>query len=927
MNAPRRFQAPAIAIFALTALFNSHRAQALRGEEKKNAPPESSADELFRAKVHGILQKKCAGCHGDDPKMIQGKLDVRSRAGLLRPAESGQTALTPGAANKSRLYQAIAWNDAALRMPPQERNRLTPEEVEAVRQWIDGGAPWPEASPIARPGAKAEAADGVAVSTSGGLAPEWTNRKYRPEDIWSFQPVQRRAVPRGGHPIDAFLAQRLEAKGLTPAPPADRRTLIWRATFDLTGLPPTPEQVDSFLKDDSADPFAKLMARLLQSPAFGEQMARHWFDVIRFADTGGFANDFERPNAWRFRDYVIRSFNNDKPFDRFIVEQVAGDELGPDDPELAIAAGFLRTGPWEQTGMTVAAITRQQFLDDVTHHVGVAFLGVGLRCASCHDHKFDPLPTRDYYRLQAVFATTQFAERSVPFLPVENTAGFDKAKADVQRRLHATEAVLDGLKQKTKEAQAAFLKERKVSSFSELPADQERINLGLTRDEISLRKVLEKRKAYLEREALRHEPYAFSVYSGAANNYTSVKAINLAPAKRDGAAPTTQILIGGSLEAPADRVTPGVLSAVPGSNDALAPTAWNSVPQALSGRRLALANWIASPNNSLTARVIVNRVWQWHFGKGLVATPNNFGKMGARPTHPELLDWLATWFVEHGWSLKKLHALIMTSAAYQRSGLHPDMKRLQDVDAKNELLAVFSPRRLAAEEIRDAMLAVTGELNPAMGGPGVFPEINWEVAFQPRHIMGSIAPAYQPSPRPDQRNRRTIYAFRYRTFSDPFLEVFNRPGCETSCERRDATTVTPQVFALFNSQFAQNRALALAAALEAKERTSAGQILLAFRMVYGRPPSADELRKGGAHIEKMRLGHERQAPAPVPLPTKIVRRKVEEMTGEETTWVEELDRMHGYRRDLMPWDLGPRTRALADLCLVLLNSNEFLYVR
>jgi hypothetical protein len=391
--------------------------------------------------------------------------------------------------------------------------------------------------------------------------------------------------------------------------------------------------------------------------------------------------------------------------------------------------------------------------------------------------------------------------------------------------------------------------------------------------------------------------------------------------------PALHILTGGSLESPGDVVSPGVLSAMFDSNDHDLATAWNTIPETPAGRRLAFARWVASPNNTLTARVVVNRAWQQHFGRGLVATPNNFGKMGGRPSHPELLDWLATWFIEHGWSLKKLHGLIMNSAAYAQAGEHPQQERLKNIDAKNELLAFFPPRRLAAEEIRDGMLAITGELNPEIGGPGIFPEINWEVAFQPRQIMGSVAPAYQPSPTPAERNRRTIYAFRYRTLADPMLEVFNRPGSDISCERRDETTVSPQVFALFNSEFANNRALALAAALQKESAALDQQLQAAFQRVYGRAASPEELSAAQIHVAKMSEYHRQHPPVEAKLPTSIKRHMVEEMTGEDVYWEDELDVLKHYQRDVMPWEVGPETRALAEVCLVLLNSNEFLYVR
>jgi hypothetical protein len=418
-----------------------------------------------------------------------------------------------------------------------------------------------------------------------------------------------------------------------------------------------------------------------------------------------------------------------------------------------------------------------------------------------------------------------------------------------------------------------------------------------------------------------------SVYSGPPNAYTSLKPLYDVPASVSGEVQIVHILTGGSLASPAAAVTPGVLSAMFASNDLAAPTAWNTIPDETAGRRLALAKWIASPSNTLTARVIVNRVWQQHFGRGLVATPNNFGKMGAKPTHPELLDWLATWFMEHGWSLKRLHELIVTSQAYQQASERPDIDNTREMDSRNDLLAYFPPRRLSAEEIRDASLAASGELNRELGGPGVFPELNWEVALQPRHIMGSVAPAYLPSPTPAERNRRTLYAFRIRTLADPVHEVLNRPGSETSCERRDETTVTPQVFALMNSEQAANRSLAMAARLTREQATDEERIAAAFRLVYGRDATPDEQAKCRAHIARMTEHHRKYPPTPVELPKSVRRGMVEELTGEMVHWDEDLSVLKDYERDLMPWHVDAQTRALADVCLVLMNSNEFLYVR
>jgi mono/diheme cytochrome c family protein len=905
-------------------------ATALCGEEKSSAP-------VAFGQVQTIFAAKCFACHGADAKEIKGGYDLRTREAAIKGGESGEVAIVPGEPEKSPLYRAVTWDDESLQMPPKENDRLTKEQVAVIRNWIVAGAKW-DAHSAVKPDEKwSGPSDGIRIATSGGRSADWENRSYEPQAIWAYQPIQRPEVPGGRgqrpdvrvqneNPIDAFLLAAMQAKGIEGfAPRADAQTLNRRLTFDLTGLPPSGSE--------SEVSFQAIVQNLLSSPRYGEQQARHWLDVVRYADTAGFSNDFERPNSWRYRDYVIRSFNADKPFDRFIMEQVAGDELDENDPELQIAVGFLRMGPWEHTGMTVAAITRQQFLDDVTNHVGVSLLGQGLRCASCHDHKFDPVPTRDYYRMQAVFSPVQFVERPVPFLASENVSNFDNAKGLVQARLAHLKEAQAALTAKNRDALAEFLKEQGVTAVSELPADvRQRQDIragtfGLSQTELSLRKAYQKSQFYLERELKRFEPFALSLYSGPPSDYTSLKPNYAVPANRSGMVPVVHILPGGSLESPADEVTPGVLSAMFGVRDATSVPDRAALANETAGRRLALARWIASPDNTLTSRVIVNRIWQQHFGRGLVATPNNFGKMGARPTHPELLDWLATWFIDNGWSLKKLHELIVTSQAYQQASERPDIEELRQKDSKNELLAYFSPRRLAAEEIRDAMLAASGELNLEIGGPGSLPELNWEVALQPRQIMGAMAPAYIPSRTRMERSRRTIYSFRIRNLADPLLEVLNRPGSETSCERRDETTVTPQVFALFNSEFAANRALAMADRLMKNHPREEDRIAAAFRAVYGHAPSAAESAECLACFEKLTKLHESKPPVVHELPMKVRRSMVEEMTGETESWDEDLSILKNYERDLMPWQVDAATRAFGDLCLVLMNSNEFLYVR
>jgi mono/diheme cytochrome c family protein len=869
----------------------------VRGTEPSAPLSEKAAGALFLQHVGPLLQKKCHGCHGDGDERRAG-LDLRTRPALLRGGDSGP-AVVPGSAVKSLLYQAVT-RTGDLKMPPKEREKLSAEELAAVRAWIDAGAPWP---------------DPVAAAPVGKEGP-WTSRS---EDVWAFQPVKEYPVPTEGldalvkTPIDAFVWQKLKARGLAPAPAADRRTLLRRVTYDLTGLPPTPEEIDAFVRDPAPDAFDKVVERLLASPAYGEHWGRHWLDVVRYADTSGYSNDFERPNVWRYRDYVIRSFNADKPYDRFVVEQLAGDELDPRDPELRVAAGFLRMGPWEHTGMAVAAVTRQMFLDDITNAVGTAFLALPLACARCHDHKFDPIPTRDYYRVQAVFAPVHFEQPPTPFLPGENRAGFEEATAHVQERIRSNETRLQAIKDKSRVALQTLLQKYNVRDVKDLsPEVRPKDNrFGLDAADQERERVYRKRVELYDRELKRYQPLAFSVSSGGL----------------DGRAPTppVHILAGGALSAPGAPVTPGVLSVVPGSDDTAAPSAWNTIPPATVGRRLALARWIASPANPLTARVMVNRVWQYHFGTGLVATSNNFGKMGKRPTHPELLDWLARYFVEQGWSVKALHRLILRSAVYQCGSEHPERERVRKLDPANQLLAYFPPRRLTAEELRDSLLAVAGELSRTAGGPGVFPEINPEVALQPRQIMGTIAPVYEPSPKREQRHRRTVYTYQMRNLPNPLLEVFNGPTMDASCERREETTVTPQVFALFNSQLAHDLALMMARRLEKLAGERAEQVNQAFRLAFGRPPTEPERARCLEHLAAMTAHHRRVPPVKVEPPRQLVRSHIAELTGAHFDFVEDWDPSR-YEPNLHPAEVSAETRALAELCLVLVNATEFLYI-
>jgi mono/diheme cytochrome c family protein len=923
------------------------------------------AEMLFVRRVLPLFQEKCLACHGKDEAKIKGGYDMRTRAAFFKGGDSEEPAVVAGAPEKSPLYLAIQRaSDDWKPMPPKENDQLTAEQIGWVRTWIAGGAPWPDDAAqqtIARANAdKWSAEDGVAVPTSGGLAPEWTNRKYKPENLWEYQPLRKPQPPAGPNPIDAFLAAKWPA-GLETAPLADRRTLIRRATFDLLGLPPTPEETAAFLANPQADDaaFSQLVEHLLASPHYGEKWGQHWLDVARYADSSGFANDYARGNAWRYRDYVIRAFNADKPYDQFIREQLAGDELDAGDPEKLIATGFLRMGPWELTSMEVPKVARQRYLDDVTQSVGETFLGQALQCCRCHDHKFDPLPTRDYYSFQAVFATTQLTERPASFLPAENTDGFAEKQYLEGRRQHylgilqrldakslaaASEwfqqkgfdraawdaAVAEGRSEeggKRREFVGTFEKARLQMTKRGIPEKQFPPKLlGFSPEDFGHERIARKGLERLKWDFDRYEPVAFSVYAGRTPEVKSVNAPQRLPVDplHTGELEASAILIGGDPFSPKDKVVPAVLSAASALG---APgLAAKPLPTEIAGRRTALAEWIAAPQNPLTARVMVNRIWLWHFGQAIAGNPNNFGTTGKKPTHPELLDWLATTFIEQGWSVKAMHRLIMNSAAYRRAAEHPEPKTLAEKDPNGTSFAVFHPRRLTAEELRDSMLRVSGELNPALGGIPVRPEMNLEAALQPRQVMGTFAEAWQPSPLPAQRHRRSIYALKIRGQRDPFDEVFNAPSPDLSCEGRDASTVTPQVFAMFNSQASYDRALAFAARLLQETKSREEAIVRAFQLTYAREPKPTEVQACLSHWEKMTERHRTLKFDPPQTPHEVVREAVEENTGEKFRFTEPLEAAADFVPDLKPANASPELRGLAEVCLVLLNANEFAYI-
>jgi hypothetical protein len=611
------------------------------------------------------------------------------------------------------------------------------------------------------------------------------------ERHWAFQSVYRPAVPtvRDGAwirtPIDAFVLARLERLGIRPCPPAEKRTLLRRVYFDLIGLPPTPAEQQAFLDDSSPDAFARVVDDLLSRPQYGERWARHWFDVVRYAESNGYEHDGVKPNAWRYRDYVIEAFNADKPYDQFLTEQLAGDEVDGADVQTQIATTFLRLGTWDAEPAD-SLIDRYDQLDDVLGTTVTAFLGLTLRCARCHDHKFEPFPQTDYYRMLAVFEPLKR-----PF------AG----RTDLDREI-AT-----------------------AGTGQEKP------------------------------------PRAYIWYEDGAK------------------APPTHVFQRGNPARPKQEVTAG-LPAVLVREEPQPPK-----PLARStGRRLWLAKWMTQPDNPLVARVMVNRIWQWHFGKGLVATSNDFGTAGEPPTHPELLDWLASELVAGGWKLKPLHRLILLSNAYQMSSAHrPEGRR---TDPKAQLIQSWSPRRLEAEAIRDATLSVSDQLNPQLRGKSVFPPI-------PRAVLeGQSRPGsgWKPS-EPFQANRRSVYIFAKRSIALPELELLDTPDTTSSCEQRLVSTNGPQALTFLNGEFINEQARFFAARLEREAGASAPeQIRRAFVLALCRSPRLEELHAGVEFLAKHKQEIEADA----------------RLAGAEPG--------------------NSARKALEAFCLVLLNTNEFVYL-
>jgi hypothetical protein len=838
--------------FAVSALTLLSVPDSLRASEiGEDTRTQAAREQFFEKNVRPLLAENCYSCHGD--KKQKGGLRLDSLEAILKGGETGP-AIVPGKPDESLLVDAI--NYAGPEMPPT--GKLAPEKVAVLSRWISLGAPWPR--------------DRAAHASTSSARPVQSKLTAVDRAFWSLQPVRKPQLPElppaqkdtwsgwSRNAIDDFILKALLDHGLTPAPEADKLTLIRRATFDLTGLPPTLDEIDDFLADEKSDAYERLIDRLLASPRFGQRSASHWLDLVRYAESDGHRQDAFRPQAWRYRDYVVRAFNTDRAYDRFLTEQLAGDELDPDDPELRIAAGYLRLGTYEYNQRNVRG-QWAEILNDITDVTAEVFLGLSIGCARCHDHKFDPILQKDYYRLQAFFTpilprsdvTTARAGEWTAYVAKREI--WEKAASQILGQIAALEKPyrdqgtataiaklpeeIQAILQKPESGRSLLERQLGALAYRQISFEHDQVPARITRADKPRWDELQ--KALKEFDTVRPVPPD-----------TVLTVSDVGPI-----APPTWIP-GRHNEGPVEPGFPSVLDPAPAQLETPAAAPGST------GRRLALARWLSRGDNPLSSRVIVNRIWQQHFGRGLVGTSSDFGRLGEAPSHPELLDWLASELVAQGWHLKPLHRLILTSAAYRQTAQRTtsELAHATRVDPENRLLWKRTVERLDAEQVRDAMIAASGELVQAVGGP---------------------------SARSSQC-RRTIDTRFVRNSRDALLEAFDAPDGNATTPRRNTTTSTTQALLLINGEWTLARATALASRLERLTPRAADQndrIVLAYRLTLGRPPEADEREPALRFLERQR--------------------RVISSPGSKAA-------------------IASDHESLADFCHVLFNSNEFIYV-
>ena len=753
------------------------------------------ADPMLEKQVRAIFATHCWKCHSHEANKSKRDLMLDARALMLQGGENGP-ALVPGEPDKSLIIKAIRYQDENLRMPPKGM-KMSPQEIGIVTAWVKAGAPWTDA-PVKS-----------GLRTPGKITDE--DRRY-----WAFQPIKTGELPAidEANPIDRFMRARLQKEGIKPAPAADPRTLIRRLYFDVIGLPPTAEEVEEFTNawdTAGAKPQAiveRVVDKLLSSPHYGERYGRHWLDLVRFAESDGYRLDTFRPNAYRYRDYVIKSFNDDKPYDRFVREQIAGDELYPDDPDMLVAIGFLTHGIYEFNQRNVRGQWSEMIFEtaDVT---GEAILGLSMGCARCHDHKFDPILQKDYFAFKAFFDGILPSDE-LPYATAAQQADHARKLAAWEAKTAAIRKQIAAIEDPYRAKDAAYMTSKfppdiqmmlKKASADRTPQEQQLATLAYRQIAFEYVKLDTKIKGAEKDRLLELRKQLAKFDADRPAELPQCQAT-----REVGVQPPPTVLPSKVKQTPID---PGFLTVLGHAAPEIAPPKH----QTSSGRRAVLANWLTRPDHPLTSRVFVNRVWQQHFGQGLVATASDFGNLGEKPSHPELLDWLTDRFVKEGWSIKKLHRLILTSKTYQQSSLGVADPVAMQKDPENRLLWKMTTRRLDAEQIRDAMLAVTGKLDRTVGGPSV--------EFK------------EP--------RRSVYLKWLRNTKEPLLDVFDIPDGFTSSARRNVTTTSTQALYMLNSPLMLAQGGQFADRLHKDNTTTDDQkIERAFRFALARNPSTKE---------------------------------------------------------------------------------------
>ena len=753
----------------------------------------------FSREIKPLLAKRCFSCHG--PDLAESGLALHERDLALAVTDSGEAALVPGNAAASELLRRVASDDEDVRMPP-EGEPLSQREITRIEKWIAQGA------------------------------------DYQPH--WAFLPLRKSVAPAVqdspwvANPIDAFILAKLEAKGLAPSPPAEKAVLARRIYYDLIGLPPTLQQLQKFLDDKRPDAYQRLVEELLASPHYGEKWARHWLDVVRYGESNSYERDVPKPFVWKYRDYVIRAFNEDKPYDRFVREQIAGDELDEITEDSITATGYYRIGTWDDEPADPLQ-AKYDDLDNILSTTSQALLGLTVGCARCHDHKIDPVPQADYYGMLAFFAdVTPYA------LPHQRDAKhhslWDFSDSDAKARRQAV--------QKRVEEISAALRQIEDEAIKKMDASSQR--RAETRERVAV--LREKLHVVLSKEAFEAYLKIMNRLDEAKEQAEQLPKLNvaLALAKCEPNPQPMHIMMRGNPHVPGDTVVPH-FPVLFGDDTPQIPEAEAGARSA--GRRKVLAQWMTRPGNMLFGRVIVNRVWQHHFGRGIVRSANNFGQLGTPPTHPELLDWLALWLEENQWSLKSLHRLILTSNTYQMSSAGNTQGLA--ADPENNLFWRFDMRRLTAEEIRDSVLHVSGELNPRMHGPSIYPKLSEEV----------LATQSRPGENwntstTEEAARRSVYIHIKRSLIPPELANFDFPDTDTSCAARFDTIQAAQSLNLLHSEFLQTQAKHFAERVKDEAGSDLrARVTYTLRLALQRDPDEPTIEDGLALITELRGKH------------------------------------------------------------------------